>query len=433
MTDTDTPAWQDRTLTEAQQKNREAASLMPVSRSGALPMDFAQMVDYAKFMATARGAVGAHLNGNVGACLAVMEIAKQFDMPAYAVARQSYFVNGRMAFMGQFVHAIINKYCPLKKKLSWSYSGEGPTLKIIISGEFKDEVEPRVWESPMLKDIAVKNSPLWVTNPKHQLIYFGVRAWQTVNWPEGLLSIQTDDEVAAMEPLRWGADNALDVTPGAALRERLAAANSGKQHEGHKEGFTDSELLSAAAYSDASREFEETEKTESAIPEGFAAVENALKAATSETAMATTNVIINTLEPPPAKPKRGRPPKTREPAPISVIPDDTFPGDKPLPESPHADGPPAPPSASPTPLSPAAHDEAVSAPLPKYAGEWAIYCRTWLQEYENDPTKTDQDAMLRWNDERGLRNDCGVTSAERDPVFIEYGSIIERMRRGDQK
>ncbi len=80
MTDTDTQAWPDRTLTEAQQKNREAASLMPVSRSGALPMDFAQMVDYAKFMATARGAVGAHLNGNVGACLAVMEIAKQFDI-----------------------------------------------------------------------------------------------------------------------------------------------------------------------------------------------------------------------------------------------------------------------------------------------------------------------------------------------------------------
>ena len=150
MSDTDTQAWPDRPLTEAQQKNRESAALIPVARQGAMPMDFAQMVDYARFMSLARGVVGTHLMGNIGACLAVMEIGKQFDMPYYAVARQTYLVNGRVAFMGQLVHAILNKYCPLKKKLAWRYEGEGQSLKIIISGEFKDESEPRVWESPPL-------------------------------------------------------------------------------------------------------------------------------------------------------------------------------------------------------------------------------------------------------------------------------------------
>lgn len=139
-------------------------------------------------------------------------------------------------------------------------------------------------------------------------------------------------------------------------------------------------------------------------------------------------------EPPPVKLKRGRPPKSRESAPVSVIPDDTFPGDRPLPESPNADGPLAHPSASPAPLhSPAAQEAATAQALhPKTATEWAAYCRAWLTEYENDPTKTDQDAMLRWNNERTLRNDCGVTSDERQPVFVEYGNTIERMqgRRG---
>jgi hypothetical protein len=129
--------------------------------------------------------------------------------------------------------------------------------------------------------------------------------------------------------------------------------------------------------------------------------------------------------------RRGRPPKPRDPIePISIIPDNTFPGDRPLPELPNADGPLAHPSASPAPLhSPAAQEAAtVQALHPKTATEWAAYCRTWLAEYEKDPTKTDQDAMLRWNNERALRNDCGVTSDERQPLFVEYGNTIERMR-----
>ena len=220
--------WPDRALTPAQAANREAATDLVVTRHGAMPKNFAEMVDYAKFMSTAKGAVGAHLMGNVGGCLAVMEIANQFDMPAYAVARQSYLVNGRVAFMGQFFHSIIEKYCPLKvgpngRKLTWRYEGAGDTLKIIVSGTFEGASEPVEYESPMFKDIKVKNSPLWTVEPRRQFVYFGVRGWQTMHWPEGMLQILTDDEAAALPP----SDTARDITPvSSSLVERLTASRA---------------------------------------------------------------------------------------------------------------------------------------------------------------------------------------------------------------
>ena len=134
-------------------------------------------------------------------------------------------------------------------------------------------------------------------------------------------------------------------------------------------------------------------------------------------------------DPVPAKPARQR--RTKGAAmPVSVIPPaDDFPGDRPMPESSVPMAPAPPPSGTPAPSSPAAQNAAAQAPpLPKNAIEWAAWCRAWLTALEADPAKTDQDAMIRWNNERGLRNDCGVTAAERQPVFVEYNNTIERMR-----
>lgn len=233
----DTTQWPDKALTDAQRENRKSAALIPVRQGGAIPMNFAQMVDYAKFMSTARGAVGAHLMGNVGACLAVMEIANQFGLPAYAVARQSYLVNNRLAFMGQFFHSIVEDHAPLKKgangrKLQWRYEGADETLKIIVSAIFEGATEPVEYESPIWKDITVKNSPLWKSEPKRQFVYFAVRGWQTINWPEGMLQAISGDEAAALPPSEY----ARDITPGESLMARLAAARIWNEQS---EGFTD--------------------------------------------------------------------------------------------------------------------------------------------------------------------------------------------------
>lgn len=226
--------WPDRTLTENQQRIRQSAELIPVRRSGAQPENFAQLVDYANWMSKAREAVPAHLLSNVGACLAVIEIANKFNYPAYMVARQTYIVNNMLTFMGQFIMAVINDFCPLQRRLQFRFEGDGATLRVIVTGHFKGEVDPVEYTSPTFAEIKVRNSPLWATDPKQQFRYFGARRWQSAYWPEGLFGIYSPDDIMDAEPLRYvGAENAKDITAGAALHERL----KGAQRSG--EGFAD--------------------------------------------------------------------------------------------------------------------------------------------------------------------------------------------------
>lgn len=248
--------WPDQKLTENQERVRGAAELIPVSASGTSPENFAQLVDYCKWMSNAKGAVGSHLIGNVGACLAVMEIANKFGMPGYMVARQTYLVNGQIAFMGQLIMAIINKHCPLEQRLKFRFEGEGPELRVIVSGQIKGETEPVEYRSPPWKDIPVKNSPLWKTDPEQQFCYFGARRWQTRYWPEGLFGIYSPEELA--ENPHIGADNA-KVVEGETLKERLSAAD---RTEGNKPGHVDAELSNIVVNSDKVPEKEPEKATE---------------------------------------------------------------------------------------------------------------------------------------------------------------------------
>lgn len=143
---------------------------------------------------------------------------------------------------------------------------------------------------------------------------------------------------------------------------------------------------------------------------------------------------------PPAKPvrPRRRTAAARDPAPVSVIPDDKNP-DPPSPP-PAKGNAAAPPKATtkgvapnenpgtPAPPPPSAPDHAAVQAAPKDAAGWAAYTLAWLADFECSGEKTDQSAMVRWNGERDLRNACGVTSEERQPVFEAYSATLERMR-----
>jgi hypothetical protein len=221
---TDTGVWPDRKLTDNQQRVRAAAELIPVGDQGAAPMNFAQQVDYANWMAKSGAAIPAHLRNNIGACLAVMEIAHKFGFPAYMVARQTYLVNDQIAFMGQLIMAIINMFCPLKERLKFRFEGEGPDLRCIVTGHIEGEVDAVEYRSPRIADIRVKNSPLWQTDPEQQFCYLAARRWQSRYWPEGLFGIYSPEDLAEnpnLDAPRVGSANAKDVTPTPSLRERL--------------------------------------------------------------------------------------------------------------------------------------------------------------------------------------------------------------------
>lgn len=237
MTDTngtDLPEPEVRTI-----KNdaREAAALIPVTQRGVEPQDFAQVVDRAKYMATAKEAVPVHLRNNIGMCIAIQEMAMEFGMRPYGVANLCYVVNNRLAFEAQLMVAVINKHAGLKERLRPIYEGEGDNLVCIIRGQFTDEVTPCEYTSPAIGTITPKNSPLWKTDPPRQLFYYSARAFIRMFAPQVMLGIYGRDEI--MDNPHIGADNALDVTEAsAALHERLTAAKT-EGADGFRDGVVE--------------------------------------------------------------------------------------------------------------------------------------------------------------------------------------------------
>lgn len=167
-----------------------------------MPDRLGDMVDFAKIMCKSDVAIPKHLRGNPGACLAVAMRARAWAMDPFAVATKTYSVNDILAYESQLITAVINRHAPIKGKLVPRYTGQGGERQCHIEATTHDgQVLP--YESPKVKDIGVKNSPLWKNDPDQQLFYSSARAWARRYFPELLLGIYDLDEARAMK----------DVTP----------------------------------------------------------------------------------------------------------------------------------------------------------------------------------------------------------------------------
>jgi len=167
--------------------------------------DMLQVMEFAKMMSTAGQAIQPYLRENPGACLAVTVQAVEWGMSPFAVANKVYFVNDRIGYESQLVHALVETRAPLerlpsgdKRRLNVRYVGEGPEMYAVVYGILRGEDEPREYETPRIKDIKVKNSPLWTSDPKQQLFYYASRGWARRFVPDILLGIYTPDEIEVM-------------------------------------------------------------------------------------------------------------------------------------------------------------------------------------------------------------------------------------------
>jgi hypothetical protein len=221
-----------RELVVEQTSTRGGGIAVSGSRGGLVFEKFSDIVDFSLMMSKSDKAVPKIFRGNPGACMAVTIQATEWGFSPFQVARMAYEVNDQIAYMAQLIHAVVEKRAPLKSRLKFEFDGDGPDLRVIVTGHFRDEVGPCVYESPRFKDIRTKNSPLWVSDPKQQFTYYGSRAWARRFCPEVILGISADDELERSSNV--GADNAKDVSPpiveGEGLLHRLsirAASNAG--------------------------------------------------------------------------------------------------------------------------------------------------------------------------------------------------------------
>lgn len=422
---------------------RAARELVPVGHGGVQITDLAQQVDYAQSMAKAKSTLPEHLRNSVGDCLAIIDIASRAGLSPYMVANKTYVQNGRICFESQLFHAFAQSSGLLYGDLTVAYEGEAGDRVCIITGWLKAHPNtPRVHKSPPLKDLhpgyvlkkaygdgetgkrhltyaqgqelIAKNgieegmklfaqgSPLWIRKPDVQQFYDTSRDWIRIYCPRAVLGIYTVDEM-----MDYGPEFARDISPPTSgLSERLRGGAVNRD-EGHGAGGDVAKHMQDAkngTTESADNDQQQASVTPSTAIEGV----GLKKAVVNRLRKINVELLSNLLQ--------------MSEAEVAAIPDmkpDMVVHIKNVidlhgfvlrtegagaTKSEEAD------KAAPVGDAIQQAQKPAGKP-PKNVKEWDAYARAWIAE-----ATSSFEARKRWTGEMALRNDCGVVTAERDPV-----------------
>lgn len=180
------------------------------------PAAMQNMVAFADFMCKAVITVPKHLQGNSGDCLAVTMQAMQWGMNPFAVAQKTHLVNGNLGYEAQLVNAVIIAKAPILGRPNFEWYGDwskvnGKECKAHDIGvrtwvTIKGESEPRVLDVSFAQVGTVRNSPLWVNDPKQQIAYLATKKLARLHFPDVILGVYTEDELLDHAPM-------MDVSP----------------------------------------------------------------------------------------------------------------------------------------------------------------------------------------------------------------------------
>jgi hypothetical protein len=190
------------------------------------------IVRVAEMMANSKQAVPKHLRGNPGGCMAVAMQAMRWNMDPFALATKTYTADsdGPVAYEGQAIIAALNNSPLLTTRLYFDWGG--PWEKIVgrfvwkestkktdentgkpkkylakawddneeqglwctVTATLAGEREPRSLQL-FLMQARVRNSPLWVEDPRQQLAYLAARRWGRLYAPDVIMGVYTPDEL----------------------------------------------------------------------------------------------------------------------------------------------------------------------------------------------------------------------------------------------
>lgn len=217
----------------------------------------------AKYMASSDSLVPAHLRGNPYKCMAIVFLAKRWDLDPWTVAQKTHEIQGILGYEAQLVNAVVSKSQAIKGRFHYEFMGDRKDWKpqlvrtagrnggdkwtpkfsenaavrvgAIIAGE--DDITWGEWIYPC--DQKVFNSPLWSTNPKQQAGYLAVKFWARWYVPEAILGANTEDE------LQQRAERDITPEPDQIRRSPLQAALTKQQPN-----VIDNEILQETAKND---------------------------------------------------------------------------------------------------------------------------------------------------------------------------------------
>lgn len=375
-----------------QSQLRQAADLVPVTQSGADPQTLGQEITRAQYMAKASLSIPSHFHGNIGDCLAIIDIAKRSNLSPYMLAAKTYVdpSGKKLAFESQAYHAVLIGAGLLRDAaLHVKYEGEGDARVCIVSGTLRGETEPRELRSMPLGTLRpkrndkgyVKGSPLWDKKPDVQMFYDTSRDWSRMFAPNATLGM-----MAQYETIETPIDGDFTVVqPGNGLADRLTSAT--KTGEGFKPGQAERELAMVA--SDAKTTILPTETSDQ--PE-----------TTSDKAKPTTKSAKKTK----ADKKKSEPDEPARPAPkgsaaaVKAAADRAEATSQKRKDAEKG-------TEKPTPSQP----EPKMPEKPANAAEYQIYALDWISK-TSDP----EAALARWEKERDTRDDLVVRTTMRNDL-----------------
>ena len=202
----------DRAL---RREERQALTAIPAAdlaespqRTTFMPQSMGEAMQLATIMARSNFVPG-HCRGNEGNCLAIIMQAGRWGMDPFAVANKAYFTKDGAppAFEAQLINAVVNSSGVLSGRLRVELTGEGEKLRCTVRGYLRADPNDEKAKTQSIARIAVRNSPLWKSDPEQQLLYYTTRAWARAWCPEVLLGVYTPDEIE-VDPER-----ARNITP----------------------------------------------------------------------------------------------------------------------------------------------------------------------------------------------------------------------------
>lgn len=213
----------DIALREKRRQELGETNFSTSSQGGALmqPRNGRELMDMANMMSNSGQMVRDFYRGNPGDCAALIMICQPYGFNPFMVSWKTYKASKNadapVSFEGQLVNAMVNQSAPVRGRLRYSYDGEGPTRRCTVIGIDRETGEEITYTSPMVRDIKIKNSPLWQADPDQQLGYFSARSWARRHFPELLLGVYTREEIEEAPPR--------DITPKEPSKlQRIAAA-----------------------------------------------------------------------------------------------------------------------------------------------------------------------------------------------------------------
>lgn len=191
----------------------------------------------AEVMASSKFAVPKHLQGNTGDCLAIIMQSAQWQMDPFAVAQKTHQINGVLGYEAQLVNAVITNRAPITGRLNFEWYGDWAKINgkedkswdkgIKVWATLKGETSPREINISMGQVGSVRNSPLWVSDPRQQLAYLAIKRWSRLYTPDVILGVYTPDEIIEREEL--------DVTPAQSTVKKHNGANGLKAQMAERE------------------------------------------------------------------------------------------------------------------------------------------------------------------------------------------------------